>query len=785
MRRLFAASLTLFSVATFAQNAAVTVQINASTSKKSINPLIYGTAFASTTQLNDLNATGNRWGGNATSRYNWQVNASNRANDFFFESISEDSGATAGAEVDKFVNDAKAAGAQPFITVPLIDWVAKLGSNRAKLASFSIAKYGAQQKNDWQYFPDAGNGILTNGTHITNNDKNDANVMVDSAFQKAWIQHLVATFGTAANGGVRYYGLDNESSIWFDTHRDVHPTGDTMSQMSARMIDYATQIKAADPTALTTGPEEWGWDGFLYSGYDQQWAPTHNWATPDRDANGGVDYVAYLLAQMKTASQNSGTRLLDYFTLHYYPQGGEFSDDVADATQLLRNRSTRSLWDPNYVDESWIGTNVQLIPRMKSWVSANYPGTKIGLTEYNWGAEGHINGATAQADVMGILGREGVDVATRWTTPATNSPAYNAFKMYRNYDGAKSTFGDISVSCSVPNPDGLAAFAAVRSFDRALTVMVISKVLSGSTPVTLNLGAFAGVSPVQAWQLTSTNTITRLSDLTVGSNAVSTSVPAQSITLFVIPAATNGKPNILWRNRSTGANAFWIMNRTSVTGVVDLPSLPNSNYYIEASGDMNGDGARDVIWRNQTTGQNAIWLLNASAQVQQVIDLPGLPNSSYWIEATGDFNNDGKRDIVWRNQSTGQTAVWLMNGTAYAGTVDLPTIPNSSYRACGTGDFNNDGNVDLVWRNYTTGQNAVWLMNGTTVVSTYDFPTIPNTAYVLSAIDDFSGDGNPDIAWRNQSTGQNAIWVMNGTAVSSTVDLPGLPNSSYEVVGPR
>ena len=80
-----------------------------------------------------------------------------------------------------------------------------------------------------------------------------------------------------------------------------------------------------------------------------------------------------------------------------------------------------------------------LIPRMKNWVASYYPGTKIGITEYNWGAEGHINGATAQADILGIFGREGLDLATRWTTPAAARPLYKAMKMFRNYDGNKST----------------------------------------------------------------------------------------------------------------------------------------------------------------------------------------------------------------------------------------------------------------------------------------------------------------------------------------------------------
>ena len=156
-------------------------------------------------------------------------------------------------------------------------------------------------------------------------------------------------------------------------------------------------------------------------------------------------------------------RLLDVFTVHYYPQGGEFSDDISSAMQLRRNRSTRSLWDPNYVDETWINDQVQLdsaAEELGEHLLSRHP---IGITEYNWGAENHINGATTQADIFGIFGREGLDMATRWTTPAACTPTYKAMKMYRNYDGNKSTFGDTSVSATVPNPDTVSAFAAQRS----------------------------------------------------------------------------------------------------------------------------------------------------------------------------------------------------------------------------------------------------------------------------------------------------------------------------------
>jgi PKD repeat protein len=116
-------------------------------------------------------------------------------------------------------------------------------------------------------------------------------------------------------------------------------------------------------------------------------------------------------------------------------------------------------------------------------------------------------------------------------------------KMYRNYDGNRSTFGDTSVlASSTANADNLSVFSAQRSSDQALTVMVISKVLSGSTPVTVNLANFSAASSAQVWQLTASNAITHLADVAVSAQSFTATVPAQSVTLFVV-AASSAPPN--------------------------------------------------------------------------------------------------------------------------------------------------------------------------------------------------------------------------------------------------
>jgi hypothetical protein len=366
-----------------------------------------------------------------------------------------------------------------------------------------------------------------------------------------------------------------------------------MQEIWTKILTTATMVKSNDSNALVLGPEEWGWSGYFYSGYDQQWAGQHNDYNsshfPDRGTNGGMDYMPWLLTQFHQQDTNTGQRLLDYFTLHCYPQEGSVSTgDASSATALLRNQSTRVFWDTNYVDPSWINNVIMLIPRMHAWVSNYYPGTKIGITEYNWGAESNINGAIAQADLLGIFGWQNLDLATRWTTPNAVTPTYKAMKMYRNYDGNKSGFGDTSVSCTGPNPDKVSCFAAVRSSDGALTVMVINKQLTATASAMISLANFSAAGAAQQWQLTSSNVITHLADVPVSANSFSNLLPAQSITLFVVPAAAAPAPPVLVPGSLSSSNTFSLI----------LQGQSGQNYVIQTSIDLTN-------WQGVSTNQLA------------------------------------------------------------------------------------------------------------------------------------------------------------------------------------
>lgn len=545
---LLAAGLVLLAVVpqlSLAQGGGPTLTIDTRLDRHAISPDIYGMNFADEALAADVRLPVRRWGGNATTRYNYRYDTSNHASDWYFENIPEDNGSPGnlpnGSAADRFVEQDRRTGTQTIMTVPLIGWTPKA---RGYACGFSVARYGAQQSVDpWR--TDCGNGVKPNGAPITGNDPTDTSEAIDPPFVQGWLEHLIGRYGTTENGGVAFYNLDNEPMLWNETHRDVHPQPTSYDEVRDRTLNYAAAIKATDPTARTLGPVLYGWTAYFYSALD--WAAGGAWWNnpQDRNAHGGVAFVPWYLNEMKLAEAMQGTRLLDYLDLHYYPQavGVALSPAGDAATQARRLRSTRSLWDPTYVDESWIDDEVRLIPRMREWVAENYPGTKLAITEYNWGALNHINGALAQADVLGIFGREGLDLATLWDPPAPNQPGAFAFRLYRNYDGAGHGFGDTSVRAYSVDQSGLAVYAAERSDDGALTILVVNKVASDLTS-RVNVAGFGAAPAAQVYRYSAANLagIVHEADQAVAAGGFEATFPGESITLFVLTPSAPPTP---------------------------------------------------------------------------------------------------------------------------------------------------------------------------------------------------------------------------------------------------
>jgi beta-glucanase (GH16 family) len=527
----------------FAADAGPLLRIDVSAARHNISPYIYGINFAEESLAKELRLPVRRWGGNSTTRYNWQINMANRAADWYFENLPETNDNPSGlpqmSAVNSFIDQNVRTSTDSIITVPLIGWTPK---DRGRNCGFSIAKYGTQQANDSQWWPDCGNGVKPDKTtKITGNDPHDTSQEIDPGFVQDWVRFLISRYGAADQGGIRFYDLDNEPMLWNSTHRDVHPQPTTYDEVRNATTSYAAAIKQVDSAALTLGPVLWGWNAYFYSALDTAADQWWNKPKPDQLAHGGVPFVDWYLQQMSSYEKANGVRILDYLDLHFYPQGaGVSGSGLGDsALQALRLRSTRGLWDPSYADESWIGPNiVRLIPRMRDWAAYNYPGTRLAITEYNWGALRYLNGALAQADVLGIFGREGLDLAALWGPDASDQPWANAFRMYRNYDGSGGAFGDISVQASSTDQGKLAIYAAQRSSDSSLTLIVINKT-TGDLSSSVTLAGFVPAATAKVYRY-SADDIVRIApqpDQAFSSGGFSATFPASSITLFVVPAA--------------------------------------------------------------------------------------------------------------------------------------------------------------------------------------------------------------------------------------------------------
>jgi hypothetical protein len=147
--------------------------------------------------------------------------------------------------------------------------------------------------------------------------------------------------------------------------------------------------------------------------------------------------------------------------------------------QDTRMQAPRALWDVGFVEPSWVArtewSNLALTRRLQRLIEQYYPGTRLGISEWNFGGEDDISGAIAVADTLGIFGRERVYSAAYWGLPEASSPAGMAFRLYRNYDGRGSAFGDEGLEASSTNTTDFSSYAGLASGGEKLTVILANK----------------------------------------------------------------------------------------------------------------------------------------------------------------------------------------------------------------------------------------------------------------------------------------------------------------------
>lgn len=522
---------------------AVTISIDANLELRPISPYIYGLAQISPEIAHELRLPLWRWGGNPNTRYNWeQGNAWNAARDWEFRNgnysnTAPDDRKPSGV-ADKGIAKAKQAGVETLLTIPTMGWVSR--SDDQNLHSVGVPQQGgpplAPGSEAIADYDPSQNRQTVSIRSLPRKGKPFADppdLKDNVVYQDEWVYHLTRKFGKAEKGGVRFYAMDNEPDLWASTHTDMHPVRPDYSELLSRFLDAATAIKDVDPTAQITGPVSWGWTGYFFSPRDQG---ADNYAThADRKAHGDEPFLPWFLAQVAAHDKKAGRRTLDYLDVHFYPQGsGIYGGQTDEKTNALRLRSVGALWDPEYKDESWIGEPVQLIPRLHQWVKTRYPGTKIALNEWNWGADNTLNGGLAVADVLGVLGREGVDMACYWVAPGMGTPGFFAYKLFRNADDAGHGFGDRAIAARSSAPEAVSCYGSLDSKTGQPVTLLINKLPEKTVAVSLRLTGGRSLRRWQAYRYSGANlkTIVHLPDISVDDRRARFTLPPYSLTLL-------------------------------------------------------------------------------------------------------------------------------------------------------------------------------------------------------------------------------------------------------------
>ena len=552
---------------------AVTVNIDTLANRHTISPFVYGGNISSAANVADSGTTLGRWGGNASSTYNWILHTYNADADYYWEDFGTGGN---GNESDsaQFITDIQKAGGFPLTTLATLGWVAQssevAGVNGNEHWSFSVAKFGAQCSVD-QYNTDAGNGQKPDcSTPVTNLAQTEAYYpLVDTPGQcpagtvdgttcidrETWVKALATAFGNStcavpysSISSCHFYDIDNEVDIWGGTHRDVHPNPSGYDELANMFENEGSALKTWDPAAVRFGPVSCCWYFYWHDATGGTNTASH----------GGVDFLPWWLNQVNWMDRINGARTLDVFDIHAYAEANTSGLSTAQL-QAASASVYRDYWDPTYVSTAGdinqiytttVEPNYTIpfrIPRMKALVNEIYPGTPLSFTE--WSAafynENDFSTALGDSEAYGIFGREGLTFASRWGAPTQGNPNYQALKMYTNYDGAHHGFGAISVSdLNTGNPNLFSSYAAVNAAGTQMTIMILNEDPANPVQATLNLNGFSATT-YTAYTISSTAAGSIAASASTAWNATQTFAP-YSITLLVVNGTEGSKPASEW-----------------------------------------------------------------------------------------------------------------------------------------------------------------------------------------------------------------------------------------------
>lgn len=489
MRKKLFLLFTVISSGIFAQEALITIDINTQLGK--ISPYIYGANDHS----NPSFLTSARQGGNRLSTYNWENNYSNAGKDYSHQTdrhlvsgLSSEAASEFAATPKYFIQNANKKHQYSLVTI-------QAGGYVASSIPGSVTPEEVAPSNRWEKVQ-----INKDGNLLLTPNLSDSTVYMDE-----FVHYLVKTLGVAGDGGPHAYSIDNEPSLWSNTHPYMHPPKATIQEVISKSAEVAKMVKQIDRNAEVVGPALAGYKAIrtLEEAPDINAYNIKSYPTYANDDNWFFD--EYLKA-MKTASDEAGERLLDVVDIHWYPEEQASGTRIVnlevanpttsdkekmttDAMVKVRLAAPRELWDSTYKHTSWFKDDrICLLPNLVRKINQHYPETKLGITEFRYDAEYHFSGGLALTDVLGVFGREGVYLANMW------DPVYDyaktAYKMYLDYDGNGGTYGNTAVHAAWNDYAAFSAFASTDNQDN-LHIIIINKTSSDTTiNVSINNGLY-------------------------------------------------------------------------------------------------------------------------------------------------------------------------------------------------------------------------------------------------------------------------------------------------------
>jgi len=617
-----------------------TVSISTTLNRHTISPYIYGVNG----NVNDSAVKAIRQGGNRWTNYNWENGLSNSGSDgtknttdgYLLTGVPSDVASQPGCVATYFHNVARQYNQFFLTTVQAQGYVSAINGVATKAPSTFWFPVVANKKAAFSLTPDLTDGV----------------VYIDE-----YINYLKSKHGPANRGGINAYSIDNEPDDWYTSHPMAQTSAPTIASLVYKTWTTSFAVKSVDSTALIFGPALAGWYGCKnFNSNDPMWDNVYS------SQYHSEWFVSMYLDTMRALSQLKGKRVIDVLDIHWYPSAssgggasivstGAGTEPITPGAIIARIQNPRSLWDSTYVENSSIanGTALQLINHLKSSVDKHFPGTKIGITEFKYGAENHYSGGLALADALGVFGMEDVFFASKWyATGSTVFQSYSAtaYNLYTNYDGNYSSFGDVSVQSLNSSNDTLSSHASLDKQNR-LHVVVINKM---TTPTNTNFAfndSYYKNAVVYGFDSTSATITKRDSIKTItGFNTCSYSLPGYSALHFIFNPVVISQISSI----TTGTS-----NNKVVTLTFTLP-IKNETLSVDSFVLKN---ASDTLKIQSVTINNNVVTLNLVDSIKRGDTTVTLSYANKTIHDTSNFAIPGIQNSPVVNVLTGSTPVLL------------------------------------------------------------------------------------------------------------------------------